>query len=174
MMFLTSPRTVLAAVLLASAAVVQAQELCRCEAEFEMFYDRRRLLKGPAVLNAPPHGSRELSYRYDDSYVNDDGYYVVNGVVVLPSDSDFCIDQPVRPHSASIENFMALFGGRRDLMEEAGDYDDDEEDEDMEEEMEAGEVHRNLKGSSSSKSKGGGGDYYYGKGKGKVRIMRVE
>lgn len=109
-----------------------------------------------------------VSIRINDSYVNDDGYYVVNGIVVLPGDSDYCRPQ----RSKSIEHFMALFGGdRRDLMVEAptDDYNDEGEDAE-EEERDVEEAHRNLKGSSSSSDYG----YYYGWGKGKVRIQYME
>jgi len=48
---------------------------CRCEAEFENFYGRRLR-----------EASRKLSYPYDysDSYVDSDGYSIVEGVRVLP------------------------------------------------------------------------------------------
>jgi hypothetical protein len=66
-------RVVLAAALLSIFAVATVHDdYCRCEAEFERFYDRRHL--GETV----------------SSYVNEDGYFVVDGIIVLPSDSDEC------------------------------------------------------------------------------------
>lgn len=60
-------------------AGASAQSMCRCEAEFENFYDRRRLREVlPRVLHSTP-------YDYSDAYVDEDGYSIVEGVRVLPS-----------------------------------------------------------------------------------------
>ena len=168
-MIFTTRSAVLATFVLSSFAVVvvSAGDYCRCEAEFERFYDDRRLQEQNRILETGQHSS----------YTNDDGYYVVDGIVVLPKDSDECSAFPdVATRAANIEYFMSRFGKHRDLWDEE-DADDDEDfyDEDeIEDEMETeAKFERNLKGSSkgSKGGKGESGSYYYGgKGKGKVRF----
>lgn len=145
---------------------VKAHQYCRCEAEFERLYDRRQLRGGS--------NGRDLAYvagqpyKYDGAYTNDQGYYVVEGVVVLPNDSEYCDDGPVSVFDAR-HPWMASYGGHRNLLAE-----DLEDEEDMEH-----QDTRVLKGGSKSSkgSKGGRKSskwgrkeyfYYYG-GKGKVR-----
>lgn len=88
--------------------------LCRCEASFERFYDRRhRLLEGferglklSAVRNFP--------YDYDSAYTNDEGYFVIDGVIVLPDDSERCQDSN---HDNRVKAWMTSFGDHRNLAE---------------------------------------------------------
>ena len=61
-------------------AGASAQSMCRCEAEFENFYDRRRRLR-----EVSPRDLRSTPYDYSDAYVDEDGYSIVEGVRVLPS-----------------------------------------------------------------------------------------
>ena len=152
---------------------------CRCETEFERFYDRRRRwLKG---------GRGGATVQHDDitSHVNDDGNYVVNGIVVLPSDSKECVTRAgMATGTARMDYFMYRFGHHRELLDKQ-DADQDQESmkgpNDIKEEQTKNEertmkLRRNLKGSSTDSLGGKGGrgpyniDYYYGgggKGKGK-------
>lgn len=160
-------KALLAAGLLCGFVVVpvQAGDYCRCEAEFEHFYDRRQLLESGRILETGNH----------DHYVNDDGYYVVDGIVVLPNDCDQCSAYAgVRTRTATVDHFMSIFGNHRDLLDK-NDADDNQAIRKYENEKggategdeEKVAVLRNLKGSSKS--------YYFyggtgkGKGKGKVR-----
>lgn len=68
----------------------QDTEQCRCVASFEHFYDRRSLSQ-----QQPEEGDRSLAfsnyaYDYKDYFVDDEGYYVVEGVRVLPDDDPAC------------------------------------------------------------------------------------
>ena len=166
-------KALLAAGLLSGFAVVavRAGDYCRCEADFERFYDRRRLLEG----------GRILATVNPDYYVNDDGYYVVDGITVLPNDSDQCSAHGgVTTRTANIALFFSSFGNHRGLLDKA--YADDDQiirkDEiekvETDDEEHAVAAMRNLKGGSKSGSKK---NYYYyggkgkGKGKGKVRFV---
>ena len=75
---------------LAIASSVYAQtELCRCTAKFEHFYDNRRtLLRDDRSLSF-----RNYVYDYSDYYIDDDGYYIVEGVRVLRDDDPACDDE---------------------------------------------------------------------------------
>jgi len=142
--------------------VVKAHQYqqCRCEAEFERLYDRRQLRGGS--------NRRDLAYvagqpyNYDGAYTNDQGYYVVEGVVVLPHDSKYCDDGPVSVFDKR-NPWMASYGGHRNLLEN-----DLEDEGDMEH-----HDPRILKGGSKRSKAGRNGGkkylYYYG-GKGKVHI----
>lgn len=168
-------RIVLAAAVLGGCIYsVHARELCRCEATFEKFYDRRNLR----------HSSAYLPYAYDGAYMNEQGYYVVEGIIVLPDDSEYC-----NAHSVRVRKWMALYGdGHRDLLEGTADV----AEEALETEQERGTRNLNGKGgrkgsksskrgkggskSSKKRQKGGKGGtksssksqgYYYYGGKGK-------
>ena len=70
----------------------QATEQCRCAASFEHFYDRRSLSQQQQQAE---EGDRSLAfsnyaYNYKGYYVDDEGYYVVEGVRVLPNDNPAC------------------------------------------------------------------------------------
>jgi len=158
-------RITLAAVLVASSlSAVMGKDLCRCEAEFEQLYGRRRLMEGPKRVLA----GKSYPYDYDNSYVNDEGYYVVDGVVVLPDDSPYCSHTTHNDYQKSLYKMM---GGHRDLLEEE---DEEEEVEDAPRELRGGGSKSSKGdyyyggGGGSKSSKGDYGDYYYG-GKGKVR-----
>lgn len=128
--FLLAPQTVMVlfvavAMLLLQTSSVTAADLCRCEADFEQFYGRRRL--GQA--------SRRLMYPYDysNAYVDDEGYNVVEGVRVLPKSE--CSSTTTRTNAVSrnsrgggtysnsdinraFAGYLSMFGGGRDLEEE--------------------------------------------------------
>ena len=157
--------------LLASFHVVNATQYryCRCEAEFESLYDRRQLRQGST--------QRDLTYvsghpyDYDDAYINDHGYWVVERVVVLPGDSEYC-DTPR----------SVFYYGHRDLVE--NDLEDKEEMEHQNLRVLKGKGAKGSKGSKGSKSskssksskgsksskssKGSSKGYFYYGGKGKV------
>jgi len=111
------PFAVASALVCHLGAFVHAQEYCRCEAEFERFYGRRRLLGGPttrlvdiSVTNSYHH------YNYEDAFVNDQGYYVVENVIVLPGSNEKCDARPAGDHY-DVDNFMNIFGGDRRGLE---------------------------------------------------------
>lgn len=149
---------------------------CRCEAEFENFYGRR--LRDV---------SRKLSYPYDysDSYVDSDGYSIVEGVRVLPeyechATSVFAsrgggVAKSSSQTNNALSGWLGMFGNRLLGEQEGSDEEDDtgddaflDDDEDVENPMLEDEDdfvitgHRDLKGSS----KGHYYDYYYSGGKG--------
>ena len=73
-----------------AAVMVLAQptprvDLCRCEAKFEYFYSDRRLQS-----EADRELSYGLGYDYGDTYVDSDGFYIVEGVRVLPDSNPAC------------------------------------------------------------------------------------
>ena len=171
-------RALLVAVFFGKLVLLQAvggDYYCRCEAEFERFYDRRRRwLKGGG-------GGATVHHADITSHVNDDGNYVVNGIVVLPSDSKECVSRAgTATGTATMDYFMYRFGHHRELLE-GEDVDQDQEsmkgpNDIKEEQTKDMELRRNLKGSSTDSLGGKGGrgpynsDYYYGgggKGKGK-------
>jgi hypothetical protein len=61
---------------------LQDNELCRCEASCEHFYSRW----------APRNSMSSYDYRYDytTAYLDTNGYYIIEGVRVLPSDNGTC------------------------------------------------------------------------------------
>ena len=100
-------------------AVESASEtaLCRCEASFERLYDRRRrhLLEGfdRGLTNS---ASDSFPYDYGTAYINDEGYFVIDGVVVLPDDNELC---QTLDHDNRVKAWMTLFGERRNLKEDS-------------------------------------------------------
>lgn len=59
--------------------------MCRCEASWESMYLGRRALE-------VTDGERQLfhHYAYDEIYIDRDGYWHVDGVKVMPSNSEYC------------------------------------------------------------------------------------
>ena len=170
-----SAKALLCAGLLSGFAVVavRAGHYCRCAAEFERFYDRRWLLESGRLLATVNH----------DFYVNGDGYYVVDGITVLPDDSDKCSANPSR--AANI--FLSRLGNHRELFDkndaddvhnQAINKDENEKEGETEVEDEVVALRRNLNGNRNGSYK----SYYYylygrngtrkGKKKGKVCITR--
>jgi hypothetical protein len=176
-------------VLNAAVPTVVAQdpiELCRCTAKFEHFYSHRSLMQQQQEL--PEDGDRALSfsnyaYDYKDYYIDEEGYYIVEGVRVLPDDDPACLEsaddeedeERVRSDTAPAsapattpykrDGILArVFGHGRSLMEI-------DEEEDMDEDRSL--LLRTLMGKMGGKGgKGYDDDYYsYGSdyGKGKVR-----
>lgn len=153
---------VVLAVVAARAVVVEAQSptsVCRCEAKFEYLYQDRRLLADE---------SRDLTdggyaYDYGDAYFDTEGYYVVEGVRVLPKTDPAC-----RESALAVSGFRGIFDHNRNLIAD---------DEDREEE-EVGVPHKRSLGKDGTSGKGSKGqsyqddDYYYtaesNGGKGKV------
>ena len=125
-------------------------ELCRCTAKFEHFYDdRRRALREQQDRTLL---FQTKAYDYSDYYIDDDGYYIVEGVRVLPDDDPACSGNTNRSFSSQL--YAKIFGNGRNLGEE-------DEDELIADE----EPHRALMGMMSSY---GYSDDYYSYGKGKV------
>ena len=130
---------------------VCAQEICRCEAEFERFYGKRRLRESPT--------SRFLHsyhYNYQNAYINNQGYYVVEDVVILPRESNHCAKeaegQPLYSQDVAVNNFKNIFGsGRRHLADQTAEYFGNEIDS-----RAAREVRGTQRGKRSSSK-----DYYY-------------
>jgi hypothetical protein len=97
-------------VLLATILTVESAQpkLCRCEASFESLYDRRHrdLLLGldRGLKLSTQNG---FPYDYGTAYTIDGGFFVIDGVIVLPENSKVCqaLDQ-------------VTFGGRRSLLVE--------------------------------------------------------
>lgn len=172
-------KALLAAGLLSGFAVVAVRpgRFCRCEAEFERFYDRRRLLESGRILATVKHGF----------YVNDAGYYVVDGITVLPDDRDECSANPgATTRTANIDYFMSRFGNHRELLDKI-DADErqainkDENEKEGEAAVEEEAVRRNL--TVNGNRNGGSYERYYyylygrngkrkGRKKGKVRIKK--
>jgi len=83
-------------------------DLCRCEASYEHFYSRRL---------------DYYHYDYKNTYMDDDGYYIVDGVRVLPSYDEACVDNG--NHMAEMSDvFDRLRRGLQDV--ETTDYEDEE------------------------------------------------
>ena len=65
---------------------LQSTPLCRCEASYERLYSRR--------LNAGRNGQhRELvdfDYDYSDAEMDENGFFVIDGVTVLPPTNPSC------------------------------------------------------------------------------------
>jgi hypothetical protein len=157
-------------------------DLCRCTAKFEHFYDRRSLLQ-----QSPREVEEDRSllfsndaYDYDVYYVDDNGYYVIDGVRVLPDDDPACDGSEddaatAAPHKR--DGILArVFGQGRSLVEP-------EEVHNMEEEEDGQDIPqlRTLMGMMSSggmmSSSDSGYDDYYNYGddgysKGKVRFFQ--
>jgi hypothetical protein len=125
-----------ALVLLIAVFTTAAQdiELCRCTAKFEHFYDQRLLIQ----QQLHEEGDRSLdAYDNKDYYINDDGYYVVEGVRVLPDDDPVCVDSAddearvgsdttPAPAPYKRDGILAkVFGQGRSLLESDEDYDKD-------------------------------------------------
>ena len=177
----------------AVSIVAQGVDLCRCTAKFEHFYDRRSLIQQPPSENEEEDRSLAFSnyaYDYKNYYIDDAGYYVVEGVRVLPDDDPACddsADDEVRTTSSSASSdttpattpykrdgiLARVFGQGRSL------YEPDEEDEqDLSQAQQLRTLMGMMSGGSgkgSSSSDGGSDDYYnYGGdaeySKGKVRV----
>jgi hypothetical protein len=134
--------------------VAQSTTLCRCAAQFEHFYDRRALREQQERHLPFLHGA----YNYTGYYVDDNGYYIVEGVRVLPDDDPACIDDNRRSYSSSL--FHKIFGNRN--LE--GESIEEKEDE---------EPQRALMGMMGMMSSYGYSDDYYSYGKGKVRHRSI-
>jgi hypothetical protein len=165
----------------AVSTLAQDTELCRCTAKFEHFYDRRSLIQQPQEEGDRSLTFSNYAYDYKDYYIDDEGYYVVEGVRVLPDDDPACDgsadDEKTTPYKR--DGILArVFGQGRSLFEH------DEDEEDMEEELP--QQLRTLmgmmgmmggSGKASSSSSDPSDDYYNygdgGYGKGKVRFLVV-
>jgi hypothetical protein len=108
---------------------------CRCVADFETFYDGdRRVLKSYFQYDGALHTTAEKSERQSlrqksstnprqgttDAVLGPDGYFVVEGITVLPLDNDACI---VSQTNSALRTFLELMfqprsqgsGGRSSL-----------------------------------------------------------
>jgi hypothetical protein len=99
-----------ALIAIGTATAQGTTDLCRCTAYFEHFYDRRRRHN---------RNSRDLNnyvYDYSDYYIDNDGYYIVEGVRVLPDDDPACMeaDDDV---STTQRVFARIFGPRHLIHE---------------------------------------------------------
>ena len=65
---------------------LQGPALCRCEASWEDFYYRRLEQEEDDVDEKEPSRQRALYHHYDytDAYLDEGGYYVIEGVKVMP------------------------------------------------------------------------------------------
>lgn len=146
---------VLAVLLIGEAA---AAKKCRCEAKYEDFYDRRR------GLTSGDNSHRDLggqdSYQYGGAYEDDEGYYVVDGVRVLPKSDSAC---DTRGHQNYFDNNRAL--------SEISSSEINEEDEEEESTNETVLHQRTLKGMGMGHYSYDEDDYYYNNynSKGSVR-----
>jgi hypothetical protein len=102
------------------------------------------------------NSNKNATYDYTDYYIDDDGYYIVEGVRVLPDDDPACAEEDDN-HSYSSLLFSRIFGNSRHLGEEGNEMIMDEE-----------ESHRALMGMMGMMSSSGYSDDYYFVGKGKV------
>ena len=196
-LYVTSSTTSLIVVISATALIVlnaaittlaQDVGLCRCTAKFEHFYDRRSLMQQQRLPVLPVDGDRSLSFRnyaydYSDYYIDDDGYYVVEGVRVLPDDDPACdgsADDEERAGSDTTRPYKRdgilarVFGQGRSLLNI--DYDDEEEEDGMVEDrpLQLRTLMGMMGGSGgmmSSSSSDPSDDYYNYYGKGKVRTQ---
>lgn len=65
--------------------------LCRCEASFENLYDNNRRHRDRQLDSQENEKHRRLGpYDYSDSYIDRNGFYIVEGVRVLPSRNVKC------------------------------------------------------------------------------------
>lgn len=176
-LFSTSSTTALLLLNTAAVALGNDVDLCRCAAEFEHFYDRRSLSQqSPRELEA--ERSLQFSnnaYDYDDYYVDDNGYYIIEGVRVLHDDDPACDGSATTaPHKRN--GILArVFGQGRSLLEQENEkYSEEQEEEEGVPQL------RTLMGMMSgggmmSSSDSGYDDYYNygddGYSKGKVRIV---
>ena len=165
--------------LLLNAAVVALGidvDLCRCTADYEHFYDRRSLLQQSPSREV--EGDRALLFsNYDNYYVDDDGYYVIDGVKVLPDDDPACDDSADDAAPYKRDGILArVFGQGRSLF----DQEEEQYDEDQEKEEDIPQL-RTLMGMMSgsgmmSSSDSGHDDYYNyyddGYSKGKVSFFQ--
>jgi hypothetical protein len=160
-----------------------APDSCRCTADFEHFYARRALQEQPQSqldeersLLFKNHG-----YDYKGYYIDDDGYYVVEGVKVLPDDDPACngskdIRSGAKADKAAAKPYKRdgilarVFGHGRSLLSD-NEIDEDEEHEetvDVDEEEDVETQQRALMGMMSSKGYyqySYDDDGYYGNGK---------
>jgi hypothetical protein len=150
----------LIALLAVGTATTKAQtDLCRCTANFEHFYDRRRNLRDDHV-EGRTLAFKNYVYDYSDYYIDDDGYYIVEGVRVLPDEDPACIEDD-NDKSTTKRVFARIFG-KRNLVH-ALELDETNQDENREQQ-------RTLMGMMSEYTD----DYYFdelevdGYGKGKV------
>ena len=167
----------------ATTTLAQDTELCRCTAKFEHFYDRRSLMQQQQRQQKEGDRSLVFSNNAYDYYIDDDGYYIVEGVRVLPDDDPACdgsADDEQRTKSDTApaaaptkrEGILAkVFGQGRSLFEH-------DEEHDMEEDHPL--TLRTLmgmmggSGMMSSSSDGGSDDYYnYSKGKVCICLCRM-
>ena len=84
-------------------AGASAETKCRCEAECENFYNRRRLRE------ASPRDLHNTPYDYSSAYVDEQGYTIVEGVRVLPAN-----ECPATGHPAEMkwgDNVARASGG---------------------------------------------------------------
>lgn len=90
------------------------EKSCRCEAPFESLYDRRHrpLLEG---LDRGLKLSLQDGFPYDygTAYTIDVGYFVIDGVIVLPDSSEIC--QTLDHGNAGVMAWMEPLGRRRNL-----------------------------------------------------------
>ena len=110
--------------------------ICRCETEDDTFYDRRfnrRLGHRSSHANADDQ-RRNLNYDYYQPYLDEDGYYVLEGVRILPSTDALCDgsdsdagerDRTYGSTSSSIEGFFNIFNGNRRYLNQENDIDDE-------------------------------------------------
>jgi hypothetical protein len=175
-----------------TTAQTTTPEFCRCTAKFEHFYDRRNL------FSLKPQEGRTLlfenyAYDYTDYYVDDDGYYVIEGVRVLPDDDPACSDDDddayldtdsvndvvandeVPAHQKRTGIFAHVFGAGRTLygVESEDEYEANIENDESESQQ------RTLMGMMGGMmSSSGKYDYYYnddgGYGKGKVSVFLMD
>jgi hypothetical protein len=89
-----------------TAAAQGTTDLCRCTANFEHFYDRRRR------HNRNVRDLKNYVYDYSDYYMDDDGYYIVEGVRVLPDDDPACMEEADDDVSTTKRVFARIFGPR--------------------------------------------------------------
>lgn len=176
----TSIVVVTTTLLVLSAAITtfaQDVELCRCTAKFEHFYDRRSLIQQQSEEEDRSLAFRNYAYDYKDYYIDDDGYYVVEGVRVLPDDDPACdgsaddekrTESDTKPYKR--DGILArVFGQGRSLFK-----DDEEDEEDMKDEnpQQLRTLMGMMGGSGKTSPDGGSDDYYnyaddgyYSKGK---------
>jgi len=160
-------------------------QYCRCEAAFESFYARRRLREGSRQLGS------SYPYDYSDSYVDAEGYSIVEGVRVVPADECEALGGSVGSlirngnagtgggsgnnnvvmggTSGALANWLNFYGGGRRSLQEEEYHSDDDEEETMEGEEHSlyfdygteEEVEEVARNLKGSKSSKG---YYYGGG----------
>jgi hypothetical protein len=159
-----------------TSAQTTAPELCRCTAKFEHFYNRRNL------LSIQQQEDRTLlfenyAYDYTGYYIDDNGYYVVEGVRVLPNDDPACsggdddylrtdsandavaYDEATSPPNQRTGILAKVFGTGRSLFDVYSGEENEESSNQDEFEPEQRTLMGMMGGMMSSS------DEYYGKGK---------